>query len=128
MTRNRLNLRTRPVDRPALRPGARRPSGLDGLHGRAFTAATEHPWVTGAELPLCAEEDPELFWPATVVDAERAKAVCQACPLAASCLAVARRRGEWGVWGGQLLAKGHPTEALPGNVRETRPDDHARSA
>lgn len=128
MTRHRLNLRTRPADAVAPRTGARSPGVLDGLPGRAFTAATEHPWDLGTEAPRCADEDPELFWPATAVDAERAKVVCRACPLAASCLNVAQRRGEWGIWGGVLMAKGRPTDVLPGNVREPLSADQARSA
>ncbi len=117
MTKNRLHLRTRPVDRPMLRSGGLHRQGDRGLNGRALTAATEHPWDPGDGSPLCAEEDPELFWPATAVDAERAKVVCHACPLAPACLAVAQRRGEWGVWGGELLARGRITTDLPGNVR-----------
>lgn len=124
MTRNRLNLRTRPLNEIGRRPGTR---ARDGLDTRAFTAATDHPWDVGDATPLCAVEDPELFWPATEDDAARAKAICRGCPLARSCLAVARERGEWGVWGGELLAKGRPTDDLPGNVRPS-PHDHARSA
>jgi hypothetical protein len=66
----------------------------------------------------CDGADPELFWPATAADAEQAMAVCAGCPLRGECLDVARQRGEWGVWGGVLLAKGKPTDVLPGNVRE----------
>jgi hypothetical protein len=128
MTRNRLNLRTRPVDRPSLRTRSGRQAGLDGLHGQAFTAATEHPWDLKDERPRCADEDPELFWPATPVEADRAKAICRACPLSAECRSVAQRRGEWGVWGGVLLAKGRPTDVLPGNVREPLSADQPRSA
>jgi hypothetical protein len=117
MTRNRLNLRTRPLDRPTLRHRGRGQDGADALHGRAFTAATQHPWEPGDTFPLCADEDPELFWPATESEAARARAVCRRCPLARSCLAVAQERGEWGVWGGELLAKGRVTTDLPGNVR-----------
>lgn len=117
MTRNRLNLRTSPVDRPMLRHRRRREQGPDALQGRAFTAATEHPWELGDTTPLCADEDPEIFWPATESEAARAKAVCHRCPLARSCLAVAQQRREWGVWGGELLAKGRVSTDLPGVAR-----------
>lgn len=67
--------------------------------------------------PACAGHDPELFWPATVADAERAASVCRGCPLVVGCLAGAQQRREWGVWGGVLLARGRPSTELPGNVR-----------
>lgn len=115
MTRNRLNLRTRPVEPSTIQRVAK---GRDPFDTHAFTAATKHPWELDGATPACAVEDPELFWPATAGDAERAKTVCRGCPLIDSCLAVAQRRREWGVWGGELLAKGRPTTDLPGNVRE----------
>jgi WhiB family transcriptional regulator, redox-sensing transcriptional regulator len=57
----------------------------------------------GHGAPACADEDPELFWPLTELatrQIERAKAVCRACPIQASCLRWALRHGEQGIWGG----------------------------
>ena len=55
--------------------------------------------------PACADEDPELFFPASngglaQLQIEEAKAVCRRCPLMATCLQDALDRGEHGVWGG----------------------------
>lgn len=124
MTRSRTNVHSRTIGQVALRPAR---GGGQGLEAWTFRAASEHPFDIGAGVPSCAAEDPELFWPATEADAEQAKVVCRGCPLAAACLAVARDRREWGVWGGELLANGRPTTELPGNVRPS-PRDTARIA
>ena len=114
MTRHRTNVRTQSLGQVGLRPTPRAGHGHDAW---TFRAATEHPFDLGDAEPRCAAEDPELFWPATEAQAQAARAVCARCPLAEACLAVGRDRLEWGVWGGQLLAKGRPTTELPGNVR-----------
>ena len=119
MTRNRLNLRTAPRAAAAPHP---RPLGRDLFDSKAVAAATHHPFEVGDVMPPCTEEDAELFWPATESQAALAKAVCRGCPLVRSCLAIAQARGEWGVWGGELLAKGRLTTDLPGNVRPSRHD------
>lgn len=124
MTRNRTTLRTQSLGQVGLRPAPRAEQGLDAW---IFRAASEHPFDLDGAVPQCAAEDPELFWPATRAEAERAMAVCGTCPLADACRAVARERREWGVWGGELLAKGRPTTELPGNVRAS-PHGTARSA
>jgi WhiB family redox-sensing transcriptional regulator len=60
----------------------------------------------GADLP-CLSADPELFFPETPGDVERAKSLCRNCPVRPDCLAGAlERREPWGVWGGELLEKG----------------------
>ncbi|GAB3048235.1 hypothetical protein GCM10027053_02780 [Intrasporangium mesophilum] len=129
MTRIRTNLHSRSLGQLSMRPspGPGGSVGSVGIDGFAYSAATSHPFVPAGQVPRCADEDAELFWPATVADEEAAKAICRACPLTAACLAVARERREWGVWGGQLLAKGRPTTDLPGNVRPS-PHEHARTA
>lgn len=124
MTRNRLNFRTAPRAADVPHP---RSLGRDLFDSKAFTAASHHPFEVGDVAPPCAEEDPELFWPATESEAALAKAVCRRCPLVRSCLAIARERGEWGVWGGELLARGRVTTDLPGNVRPS-PRDQPRTA
>lgn len=58
------------------------------------------------DLAACREEDPELFFPigtgpAADAQVERAKAVCQRCPVAEHCLAYALSSGQdAGIWGG----------------------------
>jgi len=118
MSRSRLNLRTRPLTSDARGTGS---PGRDLFDSRAFAAATNHPFEPGGVTPACAAEDPELFWPGTDSEAAQAKAVCRSCPLIRSCLAVAQQRGEWGVWGGELLARGRVSTELPGNVRPVSP-------
>lgn len=50
---------------------------------------------------VCAQVDPELFFPAKGVSALPAKRVCAGCPVRAECLVEALVRGEeFGVWGG----------------------------
>ena len=62
--------------------------------------------VDEAELP-CRREDPELYFAESPSDVELAKALCQACPVRAECLAGAlERREPWGVWGGELFLQG----------------------
>lgn len=124
MTRTRTTIRTQSLAQVGLRPATRAGQGLDAW---IFRAASEHPFELDGSVPSCADQDPELFWPTTEAEAEQAKEVCATCPLAEVCLAVAQRRLEWGVWGGELLAKGRPTTDLPGNVRPS-PHDTARSA
>ncbi|NUO36930.1 MAG: WhiB family transcriptional regulator [Dermatophilaceae bacterium] len=126
MTRHRTSIRTQSLGQVGLRPAVAAASGIEPW---TFRAATAHPFEPGDAVPRCAAGDPELFWPATQTDVRAAQAVCSECPLAEECLAVGRARQEWGVWGGQLLAKGLPTTELPGNVRpEAHKAPKARSA
>lgn len=58
------------------------------------------------ELP-CRLVDPDLFFAESPIEVERAKALCQDCPVRAACLTGALERQEpWGVWGGELLVAG----------------------
>ena len=67
-----------------------------------------------------------LFFSEQLDDIARAKAVCATCPLQEPCLAGAvARREPWGVWGGQLLAKGR---ILAQKRRPGRPPKHPRPA
>jgi WhiB family transcriptional regulator, redox-sensing transcriptional regulator len=53
--------------------------------------------------PLCAEVDPELFYPEVGETSKvaKAKAICAGCEIREACAAYAVRRGEaFGVWGG----------------------------
>jgi WhiB family redox-sensing transcriptional regulator len=59
------------------------------------------------ELLPCRTNSPELWFAESPADVEFAKALCQACPLQAMCLAGAlERREPWGVWGGELFLSG----------------------
>lgn len=62
--------------------------------------------VHWSELP-CAIEDGDLWFAATSIDADRAKALCHTCPLQRSCLqgAIARQEPH-GVWGGEVFYEG----------------------
>lgn len=56
------------------------------------------PWVQQA---LCAESDPEAFFPEKGGSTMPAKAVCSRCDVQAECLAYAlRTRQSQGIWGG----------------------------
>jgi WhiB family redox-sensing transcriptional regulator len=50
---------------------------------------------------LCAQVDPEIFFPEKGASTLDAKGVCAGCPVRSECLADALGRGErFGVWGG----------------------------
>jgi WhiB family redox-sensing transcriptional regulator len=56
------------------------------------------PWVQDA---LCAQTDPEAFFPDKGGSTHDAKAVCASCDVVAECLAYALRNDErFGIWGG----------------------------
>lgn len=55
----------------------------------------------------CRVGDPDLWFAESPVDLERAKALCEDCPLRLECLAAALEREEpWGVWGGEIIDRG----------------------
>ena len=50
---------------------------------------------------LCAETDPDLFFPEPGATARPAKAICARCHIRTACRDYAIEHGEqWGVWGG----------------------------
>lgn len=56
------------------------------------------PWMARA---LCAETDPDAFFPEGRASSAPAKRVCAACPVVGECLAYALAHDEReGVWGG----------------------------
>ncbi|WUU93868.1 WhiB family transcriptional regulator [Spirillospora sp. NBC_01491] len=56
------------------------------------------PWQMFA---LCAQTDPEAFFPETGAPTQQAKRVCRSCPVRSECLDYALAHGEtYGVWGG----------------------------
>ncbi|MCK7642182.1 WhiB family transcriptional regulator [Corynebacterium sp. CCM 8835] len=79
-----------PADGPVLR-GVTLP--LDALFG-----AVEQEWQ---EQALCAETDPEAFFPDKGGSTREAKRICQACGVRDECLEYALEHDErFGIWGG----------------------------
>ena len=64
------------------------------------------PGVDAADLgwqdrALCAQTDPEAFFPEKGGSTREAKRVCRSCEVRAECLEYALEHGErWGIWGG----------------------------
>ncbi len=55
------------------------------------------------EEALCAQTDPEAFYPTKGQSPQAALAVCSRCPVRAACLEYALAAGErYGVWGGTV--------------------------
>jgi WhiB family transcriptional regulator, redox-sensing transcriptional regulator len=55
----------------------------------------------------CHLGDPDLWFADTPTDLERAKTLCENCPVRRQCLAAALQRAEpWGVWGGEIIDRG----------------------
>lgn len=66
----------------------------------------------------CRVEDPELWFAERTADVDRAKALCQQCPLLAGCLQGALDRSEpWGVWGGEVFVDGQIVAVKRGRGR-----------
>ena len=58
------------------------------------------PW---REAALCAQTDPEVFFPPVGSTGGKARRICRQCPVTAECLEVALARpaeGDVGIWGG----------------------------
>ena len=78
---------------------------------------TEFDRLMSGLLP-CRVQDPELWFAEQASGVERAKALCQQCPVRIQCLDGALDRGEpWGVWGGQVLVDGRVVAAKRGRGR-----------
>lgn len=61
-------------------------------------AATEEQWQ---ERALCAQTDPEAFFPEKGGSTREAKKICQGCEVRAECLEYALAHDErFGIWGG----------------------------
>lgn len=82
------------------------------LTSHGVTVAFQNPTPAGGRW-ACAESDPELFFPADNATLAAARRVCDGCPMRDTCLALAQARKESGVWGGVLLDRGRPLEAVP---------------
>jgi WhiB family redox-sensing transcriptional regulator len=72
----------------------------DGAAGPLLAAeeAAELDWQDAA---LCAQADPEAWFPPKGGSTRRAKKICRACPSRVPCLTFALdTEQEWGIWGG----------------------------
>ena len=78
---------------------------------------------------VCAQTDPEAFYPADGQSATGAVRVCQACPVRAECLEYALRHDErFGVWGGmteQQRRRLRRHRGLPSRAARDRADKQA---
>lgn len=86
---------------------------------------------------LCAETDPELFFPevgTSVTEVRQARWLCARCPLTADCLAEGLKRPYEGIWGGttvreRMRMRKHPEliqqhlKELRASVRPTKQDN-----
>ena len=61
---------------------------------------------SGLDLP-CRQGEADLWFAESPAELERAKALCESCPIRIECLAGALSREEpWGVWGGEIFERG----------------------
>lgn len=68
---------------------------------------------------VCAQTDPEAFYPSEGARGEPGKGVCRGCPVRVECLASAFFNGEqWGIWGGIT-----ERDRRPGKVRVNDGED-----
>jgi WhiB family redox-sensing transcriptional regulator len=78
------------------------------------------PWflLNSDVIPLCAETDPDSFFPKDYFDDENGKsaassyeneravkAICNECPMKLDCLTYAIQTGQHGIWGGTTEAE-----------------------
>lgn len=90
------HLRVRGIRRDD-QPGTEPAPGLAGL-AALIAAVVPGDWVDEA---LCAQTDPEAFFPEKGGSTREAKAVCRSCPVRPECLEFAVESGErFGIWGG----------------------------
>ncbi|GGM66472.1 hypothetical protein GCM10012275_41250 [Longimycelium tulufanense] len=77
--------------------GAAEPAGVDML-AQLFGVAEEQDWQ---ERALCAQTDPEAFFPEKGGSTREAKRICAGCEVRAECLEYALAHDErFGIWGG----------------------------
>src|SRR5690242_201856 len=82
------------------------PSGSPGSKGRAMrelflVEETESEELGWQERALCAQTDPEAFFPEKGGSTREAKRVCRSCEVRAECLEYALEHDErFGIWGG----------------------------
>jgi WhiB family redox-sensing transcriptional regulator len=75
-----------------------RPYGEFGVFVELFDETEEQEWQ---ERALCAQTDPEAFFPEKGGSTREAKRICQGCEVRAECLEYALGHDErFGIWGG----------------------------
>ncbi|SDZ75480.1 WhiB family transcriptional regulator, redox-sensing transcriptional regulator [Bowdeniella nasicola] len=78
------------------RGGGNAPASADPYDGIEYGSPA---WY---ELALCAQTDPEAFFPEKGGSTREAKRVCASCPVAKKCLEYALENDErFGIWGGK---------------------------
>lgn len=83
---------------PERAPQKPKPTGRSLLELLMGHAPDEDLWQDSA---LCAQTDPEAFFPERGYPARTAKEVCAACPVRSECLNYALENDErFGIWGG----------------------------
>lgn len=86
--------------------GAINPDEYGGDTASALGTLLDAAPKKGLDLP-CRSDDADLWFAESPAALERAKALCDGCPIRAECLAGALRREEhWGVWGGEIFERG----------------------
>lgn len=85
-------------NRPHLSLVPAEPETFDGFDAFDADTATNEDWQ---ERALCAQTDPEAFFPEKGGSTREAKKICQRCPVRAECLEYALAHDErFGIWGG----------------------------
>jgi WhiB family redox-sensing transcriptional regulator len=79
-------------------PGVRQPGPERGADGRIVADDNPLAWQTDS---LCAQTDPEAFFPEKGGSTRDAKKICSSCEVRAHCLEYALENDErFGIWGG----------------------------
>lgn len=79
------------------------------------------------DAALCAQSDPEAWFPEKGGSTREAKRVCRSCPVRAECLEYAFENGErFGIWGGLSERERREAIRLKRTVRQAIADDTAR--
>ncbi len=73
-------------------------------------------WVHDA---LCAQTDPELFFPTKSDHGLVAKEICVACPVRQPCLDYALDYADFGIWGGMSVNERRRLRQHPRNLRKS---------
>lgn len=102
-------------------------------HRHVARARVERPWhvgpLTSLVLPppeswtldaLCAQSDPEAWFPEKGGTTNPAKRICAICPVMEDCLAYALEHGEtFGVWGGTSYRERLKLQLAPTALKES---------
>ena len=97
-----LPLREKKVKRKAIRIALRAATQAAEAPIRQHVDYSEDEALSWQSDALCAQVDPEAFFPEKGGSAKAAKRICQSCDVAAQCLAYAMANDErFGIWGGK---------------------------